>query len=423
MSEQTGTMIDPGIQVELRMIPRTFLRGLSFYRIAILIICLPAAAGTAVIYGSSSGFLPERHPDIDVIYTLPGQSGGLFDSTVADFTDRSVNIIFIGNDAEFSSRTAAAIEEAVWDGRVLVIGYPATARFSDSLPLSQEGTAEGGGSLVVSSLNNGIAREVFSGLNRTFAASEPVTERLTGSEKTGAISLMKFNTGEPALLYRQYGHGYVVQWMLATPQTYLGTDDADTVNYRIVSILSAAVEGAGSPVTTAATTTVPTTVATTAVTTITGSTRATTASTTGNAIIQSSPLGARTYIDGIYAGETPLQLNGIPEGYHAVRMSMTGYYDFDGSAYIVSDETITVFGSLQERGVQTAATATARDTTPVETATPELTVPATAAASGQSDALSNPTVIAAGIGIITAGIGAYATIYTHRNKDEPKKKE
>jgi len=396
------------------MSKKFFTRGLSLLLIAVVFVIVPAAAvGTAAVYGSTSGFLPDRHTDqVTVVYTLPGHSGGLFDQTVSDFTDPSVDIIFIGNDAEFSSQTASALEQAVWDGKVLVIAYPATGKFGDSLPVTPASTAPGSSSLVVTSLNNGIAREVFSDLNRTFTAPEPAPERLTGSIKPGSVSLLTFNTGDPALVYREYGKGYVVEWMLPSPGTYLGEDDADIVNFRIITTLLATVKGTGSTVTTAFTTTEPTTLATAVPTT--EQTKA--VSTTGNAIIQSSPLGASVYIDGVFAGKTPLQLEGITPGYHSVRMTRDGYYDFDGSAYIVKGETITVFGSLPEKEPQATAEKTAQPTAP--TLTPALTTPAPTPTASAGDAIANPTVIAAGIGIVTAGIGAYATIYTHKNKEK-----
>ncbi len=392
------------------MIQGSIARTIALSAIVILLVSVPVAASPAAVYGSMSGFLPERHTDqVNVIYSIPGPSGGEFDRNAHRFTDASADIIFIGNDDEFSSQTASAIEQAVWDGKVLVVSYPATGKFGDSLPVSSGMPAAGSGSLVVTNLNNGIAREVFSGLNTTFAAPEPVAQRLTGTVKPGSISLLKFDTGEPALVYRGYGSGFVIEWMLPTPQTYLGEDDADTVNLRMVSILLATVKASANPVTTPVPTTVPTTIPTTVATTQTS------VRIIGNATIQSSPLGASVFFDGVYQGKTPLKLEGVPTGYHSVRMTMDGYYDFDGSAYIVRDETITVFGSLPEEERPVTIEKTPSLTV---SQTPSLTTPVPTPTQTASDSLSSPTVIAAGIGIVTAGIGAYATIYTHRNKQK-----
>jgi len=372
-------------------------KGVFLFAIAIVFLGGMASATSVAIYGSSSGFLPESHKDITAEYEIPGNSGSLLDQTVDGFTDPSIAVIFIGNDADFSSGTALAIENAVYDGKVLVISYPATEKFDDSLPVTAGSVVENRNPLLVTSLSNGIARSVFSGLAKTFSASENVT-RLTGILKPGSISLMSFNDSYPALAYRQYGNGYVVEWLIPAPQSYLGDSNADTVNYRVIEALLEDIRGTSSETTVA--TTVPTTTATTV------------AATTGSVIIQSSPLGARVYVDGRYLGKTPLQLEDVPAGYHAIRMTLDGYYDFDSGTTISKGETETVFGSLQEAPETTAPT----EATTVATPVPTTVVTETTASS--SDPLANPTVIAAGIGIITAGIGAYATIYTHKGKKE-----
>lgn len=371
-------------------------KGITLFVIAIALIGIPVSATSVAIYGSTSGFLPESHKDITTEYDIPGNSGGLLDQTVDGFTDSSINVIFIGNDVDFSSETALAIENAVYDGKVLVVSYPATEKFDDSLPVTSGTVVESRNPLLVTSLSNGIARSVFSGLSKTFTAPENVT-RLTGTLKPGSISLMSFNDSYPALVYRQYGSGYVVEWMMPAPQTYLGDTNADTVNYRVIEALLEDIKGASS------TTTVATTVPTTTETTSTSTTVM---------IVQSNPLGARVYVDGIYQGKTPLQLQDVPAGYHSVRMTLDGYYDFDGGTTVVKGESATVFGSLQEMPATTVPT----EATTVETPIPTTAVPTTTTSS--SDPLANPTVIAAGIGIITAGIGAYATIYTHKGKKE-----
>lgn len=395
-------------------------RGIALLIFIVIIVSVPAAATNVVVYGSTLGFLPDRHTsDMTVVYTLPGFSGGLFDQDVDLFTDPSVDIIFIGNDDEFSASTATAIEQAVYEGKVLVVGHPSIKKFDDSLPVTSGNVAKGSPSLVVGSLSSGITKDVFNGLNKTYTAVDPVAERMTGTLKPGAIALLKFNTGEPALAYRAYGNGFVAEWLLPTPETYLGVNDADTINYRVMNILLATVKGSNTPV---PTTTIPTTVITTAPTG-----KPTTEKTTGNAIIQSSPLGASVFFDGTYQGKTPLELENIPSGYHSVKMTRDGYIDFDGSAYIISGETITVFGSLPVQEKPTTIEKTVVATTPA----PAVTTPAPTPTASATDALANPTVIAAGIGIITAGIGAYATIYTHKSpaqpkegvKEEPKKKE
>jgi hypothetical protein len=85
-------------------------------------------------------------------------------------------------------------------------------------------------------------------------------------------------------------------------------------------------------------------------------------------------------------------------------MTMEGHYDYDGSAYVVGGENITAFGSLPLQARPTGGENTPVPSTPVPTVTQA------------SDPLTNPTVIAAVIGAITTGIGAFATIYSQISK-------
>jgi len=136
----------------------------------------------------------------------------------------------------------------------------------------------------------------------------------------------------------------------------------------------------------------------------------------GNITAASSPLGASVLIDGVYYGVTPREINGIPAGNHIVRLTLSGYYDYEGTIYVVPGQVNTVYGTLPPlsgHGESTTARTpeiTASATTPV----PSVTVqPTTTSSAG---ALENPTVIAAIIGIVTASIGAAATIFTHYAK-------
>jgi len=359
----------------------------------------PAAASSIAVYGSTSGFIPGLHADrVTVAYQIPGHSGEIFDTMVANFTSPSVDVIFIGNDDAFSASTVSSIEQAVWDGKILVIGYPATLKFDDSLPFAGRGTVRGTESISIANPDNSISLAVFSGLNERYNASEPVDQRLTGSTKPGAVSLLKYDGGESTLLYRKYGNGYVAEWTLPAPSAYLGIDDADTVNFRLVSALLDLRQNAPSP---SATTTIPVQTTTGATTVPTQVTRP-----TGNITIHSSPLGANVFVDGVYQGKTPLELSGVSTGFHSVKMTMDGHYDYDGSTYVVSGENITAFGSLPLQARISEAEKTPVPSTPVPTATQA------------SDPLSNPTVIAAVAGTITAGIGAFATIYSQISKQK-----
>jgi hypothetical protein len=237
------------------MVWESFTRGISLFVIGALLMIAPAAASSIAVYGSTSGFIPGLHADrFTVAYQVPGNGGEMFDNMVANFTNASVDVIFIGSDDAFGASTASAIEQAVWDGKILVIGYPATEKFGDSLPFTGRGTARGSENISVANPDNSISRAVFSGLRERYNTSEPVEQRLTGSIKPGSVSLLKYDSGKPALLYRNYGNGYVAEWTLSTPTSYLGNDDADTVNFRLLSALLDLRQNAPSP---SVTTTVP----------------------------------------------------------------------------------------------------------------------------------------------------------------------
>jgi len=128
---------------------------------------------------------------------------------------------------------------------------------------------------------------------------------------------------------------------------------------------------------------------------------------TGNLTVASSPLGASVLIDGVYSGVTPGEISGVAGGNHMVRLTLSGYYDYEGTTYVVPGQVTHVFGTLQPLGghADSATTQTPAATTVPATAQPTTT--------SSSSAFESPTVIAAIIGIITASIGAAATIFTH----------
>jgi hypothetical protein len=372
-------------------------RNVCLILIASLFLIASVTAGPIAIYGNSSGFNPELHKDqYPVAYSVYG-TAELFDRNVANFTAPTVEVIFIGRDDTFSISTVTAIEQAIWDGKIMVISYPAASNFSDSLPLSGSTTSQVGDYITVANPDDTLSRALFSGLNQPFNATEPEVKRLRGSLKAGSVPVLNYNNGEPALAYRKYGNGYVIEWTLSSPSSYLGTTNADTVNARLISALLGS--STAIPPTTTTTTVIPVTSPT--VTPLPPLSRP-----AGNVTIQSNPLGATVFFDGVFKGVTPLDLSDITPGFHAVKMTMGGHYDFDGSTYAVSGETVTVFGSL-----------------PLQSATPvvEKTVGTTApvpAGTAPSDPLTNPAVVAAAIGAITAGIGAFATLYSQRMREK-----
>jgi hypothetical protein len=138
--------------------------------------------------------------------------------------------------------------------------------------------------------------------------------------------------------------------------------------------------------------------------------------TTGNITAASSPLGAALLIDGVYRGTTPVDITGISSGNHIVRLTLSGYYDYDGTVYVVPNQVTSVYGTLHPVGSTSAIVITAAATPVVTAPVPTVTVVPTTTSSG--GLLESPTVLAAMIGIITACIGAIATIFPHIKKKE-----
>jgi hypothetical protein len=357
-----------------------------------LILLAPASA-TIAVYGSTSGFNTSLHAEYGTTLIVPGQNGSFLDQTVTEFTARDVSLIFIGNDGTFSSTTASAIEQAVWDGRILIVSYPATVKFSDSLPLITDSITTGGNYLEPVSTTDPVVHRVFPVSGIKFNITGLASAHIMGLPKPGTGILLKYDTGEPALAYRKYGNGYVIEWAMPSPESILGTDEADRINSEVIASLT----GPVSP--TPVVTTLPLSGTPTPSSTVTLVPSISPNKATGNITVQSNPLGATVFIDGIYQGVTPLELSGFTPGYHAVKMTKDGRYDYDGSVYVVSDERVTAFGSLPQQG----------SGTPVIT---QAGVEPTTTPAPSSDPFSSPTVIAATIGAITAGIAAFATIYS-----------
>ncbi len=137
---------------------------------------------------------------------------------------------------------------------------------------------------------------------------------------------------------------------------------------------------------------------------------------TGNVMIYSSPTGASILIDGIYTGTTPRKVDGVPAGNHILRLSLSGYYDYEGSIYVASGQTTQGYGTLQPLNQVISPVPT-----PVATVFVPVIVPVTANESGaDTGLLGNPSVLVAIIGVVTALIAAGASLFTHV---KPPKKE
>jgi hypothetical protein len=166
---------------------------------------------------------------------------------------------------------------------------------------------------------------------------------------------------------------------------------------------------------TLAATTAAVTPLTTVVTTANPTISETKTETTGSVMVYSSPTGATILIDGVYAGTTPGNVNGVPAGNHILRLELSGYYNYEGSIYVLPGQTAQGYGTLQPVNQVTSAapapTAIIPVIVPVATASPDPT---------QAGLLGNTTVLTAIIGAIAVIIGSAATIFTHV---KPPKKE
>lgn len=359
----------------------------------VVLLVMPAMAANAAIYGSTAGFAPALHSDtFTVTCSLPGTAGIELDNNISCFTNASADVLFIGGDSGFSGDSATKITGAVNAGRILVVSGQDLSRFTDIIPARTSGTVAGSPSLNVSVPNSSLSADLFAGLPSGYANMTAVSSREQYVAKNGTTTLMSFANGDPALVFGRYGSGYVVAWLPPADQAYLSGTEADTINERLLTHLLA-MRGA---------TTVPTPAVATAANATTATETPGPAAGTGNVSVYSSPLSANVYIDGVYEGITPVNLTGIATGSHALKLALTGYYDYDATIAIMGGGTITAFGSLAPHDSTTTV------------ATP---VPATTTDTSSS-IWSSPAVVAAVLGIITAVIGAAVTIFTiyHKHK-------
>jgi len=387
--------------------------------LAILIIVLPASAYNVALYGTNAGFDPALHTDSAVVVrSIPGGNGEDLDNNIDQFIQPSVDVIILGGDATFSPATAAKIEAAVAGGKILVVTYPCNHRFVQSLPATDGGTTTGGQYLEVSDPNSVVTKAVFAQLPTRFDLAGKAPEKEQAVANAGTITVLNYDTGLPALLYGKYGKGYVVEWTTVPSPSYMTPAQADAVIHRMIMGLLP------EPAATQATVAIPRTTVTPRKTTvvvtqpvITAATPVPAAGTTGEVMVYSSPTGASILIDGVYCGTTPGKVSDIPAGNHILRLTMSGYHDYEGSIYVIAGETTQGYGTLQPMSQITAAP-TAVPTAIVTVFVP--VIPVTPTPTQDPGLLGNSSVIVALIGVITAIIAAGASIFTHV---KPPKKE
>lgn len=155
------------------------------------------------------------------------------------------------------------------------------------------------------------------------------------------------------------------------------------------------------PVITTVTATPPTTV----VTTINPTLSIEETPATGSVMIYSSPSGARILIDGAYSGITPQTVTGMSPGNHIMRLEFDGYYNYEGSIYIVPGQTAQGYGTLQP--VNQVTSGAQGVIVPVIIATP------TPLPTKDAGLLGNSSIIIALLGAFTVIIAAGVSIFIH----------
>jgi hypothetical protein len=386
----------------------------------LLLIAVPVSAYSVAMYGSGAGLDPSLHSDtVNVIRSIPGSAGSGLDNAVDNFTQPSVDVIVLGGDGSFSPSTAAKIETAVAGGKVLVVAFPNNQLLDASLPATNGGTTPGGRYLEVANPAAKVTKDIFRNMPDRFSVQGIPPDKEQAAERSGATIFLAYDNGMPALLSKQYGKGTVIEWTTTPVPAYMTSEQADTIVDRMITQVL--------PAQTVVPTTVPTTLPTTTVLQTTGIPTANLtqplitpqpsvpSATSGDFVVYSSPLGASVLIDGIYYGVTPANLTSIPQGNHILRLALSGYYDYEGTIYIVPGQTAHAFGTLPPLN-QAAPAATAVPII-IPVAAPE---PTTTAAKGL---LENSSVVVAIIGVITASVAAGATIFTHVAKVKKEGKE
>ena len=357
---------------------------------AALFLVMPGSAITVAVYGNTAGLNLSLHQDeFTVACSLPGLAGPELDGDLPCFTNASTDILILGGDPGFSGSSASTLINATAAGRILLLSGDDLDRFSDILPVQSAGTAPGSTALLVSEPNATLSQDLFAGLPGQYPNTTPVSTRESYVARAGATTLLSFENGDPALTFAPYGNGYVIAWLPPADTAYLNSTDADRVNERLVTRLLALRTGIPAAVVTTAgaNTTLPTTPVANVTTTL---------PTQGYVSVSSSPGGANVYIDNVYEGITPVNLNTVTPGTHALRLAMTGYADYETTITVTGGSTVAVSGSLA--GQNRTAETPAATVTPVPTDTTSF--------------WTSTSVLAALLGSLAAIIGAVATLHS-----------
>lgn len=378
----------------------------------IVVMVIPVAAINIAIYGDTAGFNPDNHRDtVTVVYSLPGSSGFDLDNNIANFTKPSVDVIFMGGDDSFSADTGLQIEHAVSLGKIMVVTNKNYQKFNASLPAEISGIAPVGNYLQVTDPYNPVSQKIFAGLRTRYPNTDPITGRFNTVGKKDSITLLSYDTNDPALIYGRYGNGYVIEWAMSSTKPYLNVTESDSINDRLISYIGTLQNPAPVLSTTiipsTTTTMFPANISLTTTPTVTTPEQAS----TGNVMVYSSPSGAAILIDGDYQGMTPANITRVVSGYHVLTLTLSGYYDYSSKVYIPEGKDTKLFGTLNPVGLPPVQVIS-----PSFTTSPEPAVTVVVSPTPGSGVLENPGVLVGVIGVITATIGAIATIFSHISK-------
>jgi hypothetical protein len=381
--------------------------------LAILLLVLPACAYSVALYGTNTGLNPDFHKDsVTVIRSIPGSSGADLDSNIDQFVQPSVDVMVLGGADSFTPSTAAKIDAAVAGGKILVIAYPCNRLFDASLPATNGGTTTGGRFLEINDPTTIQSKEIFAGLASPFSLHGPQPDKEQAVAKAGAVTVLNDDSGLPALLYWTYGKGTVIEWTTTPVPSYLNGQDADTIVDRLITRLLPAPSSTPAPTSATTVETIPqtqmpvnSTVSTSPTISVVSPINA------GDVVVYSSPGGASILIDGVYYGVTPANLTGIQQGNHIIRLALSGYYDYEGTIYVVPGQISHAFGTLPPLSQYSSSP------TPVPTAIVPIIVPVVTPIPTQAPGLlENSNVVVAIIGILTAIIAAGVSVFTHVTK-------
>jgi hypothetical protein len=170
--------------------------GVSYSRslvilFTILVIVLPVSAYTVALYGTNSGFDATIHnTTVTVARSIPGSAGTDLDNNIDQFIQPSVDVIILGGEDSFTPATAAKIEAAVAEGKILVVTYPGNRLFDASLPASNGGTGPGGRFLEAANPASAVSKEIFAGLPSQFSLQGPAPEKEQAAARNGSVTVL-----------------------------------------------------------------------------------------------------------------------------------------------------------------------------------------------------------------------------------------